>query len=315
MSRDQPLSYTALGEQEWFPERQSSDGLSLVVIGTYARTFAVDRLVNSFLYSSSESKKQIISLGAGSDTRFFRIINQDRKPPDVVYHELDFPSNTAQKVAMIKRFTNLKGLLEECGDYIATDTELHSLRYHLHAIDLRTLSLGNDSSTGSGAISHVDPDLPTLILSECCLTYLKPDAADNVVKHFTKTALKPETPIGLALYEPINPFDAFGKVMISNLAARGIVLQTVHKYNSLETQKLRLRSYGLGDGQGAIDADFLHEQWIGAHERERLNTVEMLDEVEELKMLLKHYCVAWGWRNGNDGSLWEGWQKIESQPS
>ena len=233
----------------------------------------------------------------------------------MVYHELDFPSNTAQKVATIKKSTKLKGLFEEHDEYVIADTEIHSSKYHLHAIDLRTLSQGNESSTGAGAISHINPDLPTLILSECCLTYLKPDAADAVVNYFTKAALKPETPVGLALYEPINPFDAFGKVMISNLAARGIVLQTVHKYNSLETQKVRLRSYGLEDGQGAVDADFLHEQWIDAHERERLNTVEMLDEVEELKMLLKHYCVAWGWRDGNDASLWGGWQKIESQPS
>ena len=215
---------------------------------------------------------------------------------------------------MIKKSTKLKGLFGEKGDYTETETEFHSSQYHLHAIDLRTLSPSDNSSPDAGNLSHIDPDLPTLILSECCLTYLKPDAADAVVKYFAHTALKPETPVGLVLYEPINPFDAFGKVMISNLAARGIVLQTVQKYNSLDTQIARLKSYGLEDGQGAVDADFLHEQWIDAPSREVLNGIEMLDEVEELKMLLKHYCVAWGWRNGKDASVWDEWQKTESQP-
>jgi len=47
----------------------------LINIGTYVRSEAIDRLVNEWLeLSSLEGKKcQIVSLGAGSDTRFWRI--------------------------------------------------------------------------------------------------------------------------------------------------------------------------------------------------------------------------------------------------
>ena len=47
----------------------------LINIGTYVRSEAIDRLVNEWLeLSSVEGKKcQIVSMGAGSDTRFWRI--------------------------------------------------------------------------------------------------------------------------------------------------------------------------------------------------------------------------------------------------
>jgi len=48
----------------------------LINIGTYVRSEAIDRLVNEWLeLSAVEGKKcQIVSLGAGSDTRFWRIM-------------------------------------------------------------------------------------------------------------------------------------------------------------------------------------------------------------------------------------------------
>ena len=91
--------------------------------------------------------------------------------------------------------------------------------------------------------------------------------------------------------------------MVSNLAARGIVLQTLHKYSSLEAQKARLKTYGFLEEREAWDVDTLFENWISEPEKERVGKVEMLDEVEEWRLLAKHYCIAWGWRNkGNETS-------------
>jgi [phosphatase 2A protein]-leucine-carboxy methyltransferase len=41
--------------------------------GTYVRTRAIDKLVEAFLESPSGTSKQIVSLGAGTDTRFFNM--------------------------------------------------------------------------------------------------------------------------------------------------------------------------------------------------------------------------------------------------
>lgn len=47
----------------------------LINIGTYVRTAGIDKLVDEWMHKAKETgqKCQIVSLGAGSDTRFWRI--------------------------------------------------------------------------------------------------------------------------------------------------------------------------------------------------------------------------------------------------
>ena len=151
----------------------------------------------------------------------------------------------------------------------------------------------------------MDVELPTLLLSECCLCYLSPEAASSVLQYFTMNL---KGPLALVIYEPIRPFDAFGKTMVTNLASRGIHLQTLRRYSSLEAQRQRLRLAGFGSGQGARDVQQLYEDdsWISATERERIDKLEWLDEVEEWQLLASHYCVAWAWRGDVFDDAWQG---------
>ncbi|KAL8816102.1 MAG: hypothetical protein Q9223_004842, partial [Gallowayella weberi] len=229
---------------------------------TYVRTKAIDDLVHRFLSSSSSSptsqRKQIISLGAGSDTRFFRLQSQSPPYQPFLYHELDFPTNTAQKITTITSSLDLLNLIPGRELTISDNgSALASAPYHIHPVDLRTLSA---TSAPPAPFKNIDPTLPTLIISECCLIYLTPALADSTATYFTQTLFPPTTPLGLILYEPINPHSAFGKVMVRNLATRGIVLQTLHKYDSLEAQRVRLREYGLRGGQDAKTVDEIWEQ-------------------------------------------------------
>lgn len=116
----------------------------------------------------------------------------------------------------------------------------------------------------------------------------------------------------MVLYEPIRPDDAFGRTMVANLATRGIQLQTLQEYASLEAQRRRLRELGLDRGQVAADVDFIWERWVNEREKERVAGLEMLDEMEEWRLLARHYCVAWGWRD-TPGGVFEGWREMEGQ--
>ncbi|KAL9626883.1 MAG: hypothetical protein Q9204_006964, partial [Flavoplaca sp. TL-2023a] len=283
--------------------------------GTYVRTKAIDNLVHRFLFSSSSStsltKKQIISLGAGSDTRFFRLQSQSPPPPSFLYHEIDFPTNTGHKISTITSSLDLLNLIpgysSEPDTISANGTALSTPSYHIHPLDLRILS---SVTQPPKSFSSIDSTLPTLIISECCLIYLPPHLADSTVTYFTRTLFPPTTPLGLILYEPINPHSAFGKVMVRNLATRGIVLQTLYKYENLEAQRARLRAYGFTGGQGAKTMDGVWEEEVPRGEKERVAGLEMVDEVEEWRLLAGHYCVAWGWRDGdadNDNTgIWKG---------
>ncbi|EAW22466.1 protein C-terminal leucine carboxyl O-methyltransferase ppm1 [Aspergillus fischeri NRRL 181] len=317
------------------PPGSETRRLPIINRGTYVRTTAIDRLVARFLEGPSQTKKQIISLGAGSDTRVFRLLSSrsSSSSPDLIYHEIDFSANTAAKIKFIRAAPLLQRTLgigsaqnvaiPDSGD------ALHSPTYHLHPVDLRTLAASASTTTSRSPSSPnptekdqppcplqgVDPTLPTLLISECCLVYLSPREATDVVEYFAKTLFPASVPLGLIIYEPIRPDDAFGRTMVANLATRGIQLQTLHEYASLEAQRRRLREHGLDSGQAAADIDFIWERWVSETEKERVAGLEMLDEVEEWQLLARHYCVAWGWRSGagEDTGVFDGWKEIEGQ--
>lgn len=261
--------------------------------GTYVRTTSIDNLVTRFLQAHPNEKKQIISLGAGSDTRFFRFFKDGIfSQSGVEYHELDFEENVNNKRISIRNSPVLSNILSQA--------EKVNSFYRLHAIDLRNLTAKSPPT-----IPNLDPTLPTLLLSECCLCYLPPEEASSVIQYFT---MHLTAPLALIVYEPIRPFDAFGKTMISNLGSRGIHLQTLKRYSTLEAQRQRLRLAGFKDGQGARDVYELWESnaWVSEAERERVEKLEWLDEIEEWKLLASHYCVAWGWRGDVVGEAWGG---------
>jgi [phosphatase 2A protein]-leucine-carboxy methyltransferase len=210
----------------------------------------------------------------------------------LIYHELDFAANTSSKISTISHSSILLQRIPAPITILPAGDTLHSPQYYIHPYDLRTL----DSSRQSSLLPHIDPLLPTLLISECCLCYLTPVTADSVVAFFAHL-FPARTPLGMLLYEPINPFDGFGRVMVSNLAARGIELHTLERYGSLEAQRERLRKYGFSDGVRAMDVDALWEQRVTAEEKQRVGGLEMVDEVEEWRLLAQHYCVAWGWRD------------------
>jgi [phosphatase 2A protein]-leucine-carboxy methyltransferase len=120
--------------------------------------------------------------------------------------------------------------------------------------------------------------------------------------------------VAVIIYEPTRPNDAFGRIMVSNLASRGIHLQTLHTFDNLTAQRSRLRDSGLTTDQRAADIDFIWEQWVSKAETERVARCEMLDEVEEWLLLAGHYCVAWGWRDvSDDGIISTAWGDIKGQ--
>ncbi|PYI29839.1 leucine carboxyl methyltransferase [Aspergillus indologenus CBS 114.80] len=352
------------------PPGQETRRLPIINRGTYVRTTTIDHLLAQFLHpcptpthppdspqtptstpTPTPKAKQIISLGAGSDTRIFRLLaslpphTHPHPHPEetIIYHELDFPSNTAAKIRAIRAAPHLQRAVGDPENVTVSPAAdaLHTPHYHLHPIDLRQLAAVASSPCPvakenlQALLPGLDPSLPTVLISECCLIYLEPEEARRVVEFFVQVFDAPAVEgqagaggagaaaetgagaaaLGIIVYEPIRPDDAFGRTMVANLATRGIQLQTLHRYASLAAQRARLRAHGFRDGQAAADVDFLWERWVAAAEKERVAGLEMLDEMEEWRLLARHYCVAWGWREGLAGGqpVFEGWRALEGQ--
>ena len=243
---------------------------------------------------------------------------------DLIYHEIDFAANTAKKIANIKQHSPLLDRIQSSlpnGDEVIfdeNDTAIFSSRYNLHPFDLRDLtSCSRRPSENIPKIRNLNKTAATLLISECCLCYIYPNVTDEILKVFSSLLIPPETPLALVIYEPIRPDDPFGRMMISNLASRGIVLQTLKRFSTLARQRQRFRDCGFRTAQVAADINFVWEAWIAEDEKERVASLEMLDELEEWHLVAKHYCIAWGWReiegSGHEPLFSKAWVNVPSQ--
>ena len=129
-------------------------------------------------------------------------------------------------------------------------------------------------------------------------------------------------PLGLVVYEAVRPHDAFGRTMAANLAARGLAMPSLAAYPALGSQRRRLADAGLRAGQRVATVGAIWERWVEQREKGRVARCEMLDEVEEWRLLAAHYCVAWGWRDGEGedgegdgggGIFGRAWAELESE--
>ncbi|KAK0672729.1 putative leucine carboxyl methyltransferase 1 [Cercophora samala] len=274
--------------------------LPIINRGTYTRTTAIDILIDHFLSStgSSGQPRQIVSLGAGTDTRSFRLFTSSQKHQNIRYHEIDFPVIISKKSTLIRTVPALNSILSPPTSLPNPVTSQSFLSQHtatpgtgntltLHPLDLRFFP------SSPTALPGLSPEYPTLLLSECCLCYLPPSTASDIITAFTSHLPS----LGLVIYEPILPGDAFGRMMVSNLAARGVTMPTLSVYQTQEDQENRLREGGFAEGQvRSRTFEKIWDEWVGEGEKERVDGLERLDEVEEWKLLAGHYVVVWGWK-------------------
>lgn len=285
--------------------QQSSRRLPIINRGTYTRTTALDRLINSFLGHDSGTdgllaRRQIVSLGAGTDTRSFRLFSPQSRRRGLIYHEVDFPPISSRKRMTVQATPALRRILSEPmpSDDGSASASWRSIpegegnQYWCHGLDLRDLT--GDRGAEDPLLSRLKglrTDVPTLLISECCLCYLETAEARDVIKCFADRI--PD--LGLIIYEPVKPDDAFGRQMASNLAARRIKMPTLGVYKQPKDQEQRLREAGFKEVRQKT-VDRIWGQWVSEEEKERVDGLEGLDEVEEWQLLAGHYVVAWGWK-------------------
>ncbi|GAA5883007.1 hypothetical protein JCM3774_001757 [Rhodotorula dairenensis] len=199
----------------------------LINIGTHARTWVVDSLVDQFLaLPHSDGRCQVLSLGAGTDSRFWRLrakyhSSQSSSAPAwpcTKWVEVDFPEATAAKARAVSTKPALRRCLRRNPDSDAPPSPkdgitiergglgLSSPYYALVPGDLRDLDDLADSLIGgrpraaqsdsaanqpprpnSSSSPPLDPSVPTLLLLECVLVYLEPETTSRLLRWFCDT--------------------------------------------------------------------------------------------------------------------------------
>ncbi|KAF5357354.1 hypothetical protein D9758_005884 [Tetrapyrgos nigripes] len=282
----------------------------LINIGTFVRTTAIDDLVHQWLSLSSNAGKkcQIVSLGAGSDTRFWRLATGPLKDQISAYMELDFPEVTTKKAMAIKKSKDLSAVLGDPNDIKLAQGGicLHAPKYHLLGTDLRKPMSENLGPLVSETTPLLDPSLPTLILSECVLCYMSVAESSAVLQWFREYFKN--SVLGCVVYEMFGLEDAFGRVMVNNLKSRNVTLPGAEYSSDVNVLPKRYLDIGFTTSR-ALTLREIRRAYVEPEELERISGLEMLDEVEELDLVLQHYAIISSLAvSSQEGlSLWEQW--------
>jgi len=291
----------------------------LINIGTYVRSEGIDKLVEQWLSLAEQEGTpcQIVSLGAGSDTRFWRIATGPRKIWLKAYFELDFGEVTMKKAMAIRKSRELSAVLGKPEDVTLDNggMTLHSPAYHLLPADIR-LPPAEAFATLAPLLS---PAHPTLLLFECVLVYMTPAASSAAVQwfidHFATSTEGAPGVLGGIVYEMFGLQDSFGRVMRANLQARNVSLPGADPYTTLASLPNRFLQHGFSTSQ-ALTLREIRRTYIEPSERERIARLEMLDEIEELELVLEHYAITWGIKlPANASRLKANWTQWRLEPA
>jgi tRNA wybutosine-synthesizing protein 4 len=275
--------------------------------------------------------KQIIALGAGSDTTYFKLKEAGVRLAPALYVEVDFAAPLAKKAAIIRCTPALAELVARRNESFTDDAVYEAAK------TVQERRFGGAATAASASVSggstaaaddeHDPPGLqlpgahdyalvgadlrdipslarslaragvdfrrPTLVLAECVLVYLAPEHSKAVLSFLSSAARAGGGGLMIASYEQLHPSTPFGQTMLSNLSARGCPLLGLPAYPDLASQRRRyLTETGFDDHEGWDMSDIYRFFLSPAAERLRIEQLEPLDELEEWEQLQAHYHIS-----------------------
>ena len=281
--------------------------------GTYLRTLAIDtsilNFITRYLITSKQTHKQfqIVNLGAGSDLRMvqylsmFNSTSDPDKPQLLKFVDLDF------KPAVDLKNKVLEGARARASTGEQLTTYLSDPRYALLACDLRDTKATLDTLRRDAGL---DPQIPTIFISECVLCYMtqqdSQNLIDEIVREYSGGKDGGNSTYLWVSYDPIGgeaADDKFGKIMRANLLeSRNLDMPTLLTFNSKQSYAGRWSSKGGSisnndnNNSANVQTDIV-DMWeflntmVSNVEQRRLQGLQFLDEVEELKIMQSHYVL------------------------
>lgn len=254
----------------------------LINRGYYVRWKAVDHCLRRFLEITAHCPKiQILSLGAGFDSLYFRLHSNGVLKRAVVF-EVDFPDVARRKSALINSNNILREKLDSDGQPPTEPLYLSSSQYRLLGVDVRELSQMERALESSG----FEWTAETLILSEVVLTYMETKWSDSVIS-WTADHLPQSL---FVIYEQIHPLDPFGQIMQDHFRKLNSTLYAVQEYPNVEAQRCRFLDKGW-EQCVCLDMNSFYFRLVPEVEKLKIENLEPFDEYEEWHQKCSHYFI------------------------
>ncbi|KAG6620168.1 leucine carboxyl methyltransferase 2-like [Phytophthora cinnamomi] len=252
--------------------------IPLIHRGYYLRHVAITRCVELFLSQNATSAEvNIVSLGAGFDTLFFRLLEQRQFSGKISFAEVDCDAIVDAKTKLLNDDGVRAGLFPKDADNlsvgapadgkVAWQCRVPSATYSLISCDLGDKER-LDIALGA---SSVDRSLPTLVLAECVVSYLAPEKGTMLLRWvagaFPSSSIALYDPISIQASEEADDKSADKK----NKEGASAFGSTLQRYFAVKGCTLRACTT--------------------AEEKRRLSTLEPFDEFADWMLCNAHYAI------------------------
>ena len=291
--------------------------------GTYARVACMYKAISVYLdecrtefQGSANDKVQVVVIGSGKDTTFFRILDERRRMMQTTdnqstnesqqlhWFEVDHDMIVEQKTKAIQRSpifgSECHKVAEQDSSYAVTPSidsgqVWQNAKYHLLGHNLNS-----DPDHLIEKLMHLgmDPMVPTLIVLECVLMYMTKDAATTLLQALNQQCHD----CTMVSYEPILGYDSsFGRVMEENLTKIGVVHPKSCFVEIRTLQQYIQQLYGMVGCQRSVGCDMYtaYDTVLSKQQRAHAQKCEFLDELEEFILIMQHYCFIVSNNNSN----------------
>lgn len=249
--------------------------------GYYSRVYSVAHLVTRFL-SAGGATAQVVNIGSGFDTLFWRLIDNPDTPPFARYVDVDHIEIQEHKIKVIKENPELLrpvGKIEEFGL-----NDLHGDKYHAISQDATHGRQLFDKLTKKCGIK---PEDPVLFIFECVLLYWHEESCTTLLHSLGK--LFPNC--NFVVFDLVNTDDKFAHVMQDALAEHNTPLLGAESVKRLEDWNERFTKSGFKFDKSWMMTE-VYDRLFPIEEKQRIEKLEFLDEKELLTQLFQHYCLV-----------------------
>lgn len=222
----------------------------------------------------------VVNLGCGFDPLPFQLL--DRRNVDsknywdrFTFLDVDYPELIDEKSSIIAVNDELRGIV---GEPVAHGKYQ---KYSLVACNL------NYPDSFAQLIDSLDNKCTKVFIAEVSLAYMKPEQADQIIELCSKT-----THSHFLMLEQLTPAsgdDPFAHQMLKHFNKNRSPLQSVVKYQSVDSQTQRFNSLGFSQ----VNAGDMFQLWCSLDEstRSALQRIEPFDELEEFHLFAHHYVI------------------------
>ncbi|KRX22335.1 Leucine carboxyl methyltransferase 1, partial [Trichinella nelsoni] len=278
----------------WFQQpKQNILRFPEMLRGYYARVKGIRIVVEQFLDKFGPAC-QIINFGAGFDTMYWNLSKEGRRID--LYLEIDLPDVVRKKINCILRHSSHLysfACNEQLQMLIDHNDVMHALNYHIMAGDL----CNTDDLMEKFLSIPIDFSKPTLFLSECVLVYVDVDRTKNLLHMLSNKFAK----ACFLDYEPSNLNSIFGRKFLENMAQMKVSVSGAPFCESVDSMRQIYVENGWSNFKSwKVSGVYLN--FLPRQDRERMETLDLLDDPEMLKQMLDHYLFSVA-TNCNDQNL------------